>query len=177
MKPRIFPVVGLLALCGSSLAFAQEPPNADTAVTGHQAGRGYGYDPGMMTGDGWGSGLLGSCDLGASSASNDVYSANRLASIKSELKITGDQEKAWNAYANALQATSQVMASIHRQMIGASAQSTHSSLTVVDLDIDATQSKLPAVEALKPAAIALYQSLSEEQKKTADARLPAAGCI
>lgn len=173
MIARIFSAVGLLALFASSVALAQESPKADTSVTGHEAGPAYGYDPGMMTGDGWGSGRLGSCG----SSGYGIYSDSRLASLKRELRITDGQEKVWNDYANALQATSEVMAGIHRQMIGAPAQSAHSSMTVVDLDIDATQSKLPSVEALKPATIALYKSLSEEQRKTADARLPAAGCI
>ena len=175
MNPHLFTIVGVFTLFVSGVAVAQETPGATNTSSETGSGHGIGYDSGMVTGEGWGSGRMGSC--GASAAGDDIYARNRLASLRSELKITANQEKAWNAYAKALLAASQVMTDIHRQMIGATQHGAQSSMTVVDLDIDANQSQLPAVAALKPAAIALYSSLSDEQKRIADARLPAAGCI
>lgn len=161
MKLCVFAFVGLLALCGPSMAIAQETPAP-------KAGSG------PTTAESGGCGIIG---YGGSVAANDALLDSRIASLKRELQITDGQEAVWKGYANALRATTQVMANMHQQMIGAFQQNDHSSMTVVDLNVDATGSKLPALEALKPATIALYKELSEEQKKKADERLPTMGCI
>ncbi|MFZ2469988.1 MAG: Spy/CpxP family protein refolding chaperone [Parvibaculum sedimenti] len=169
MSLRAFVFIGLLALPGASVAIAQETPSPQQVRT--SATMGSSPDSGMM---------MGGCDTttyGASAAESANYGDSRIALLKSGLKITDAQEPVWNDYANALRATSEVMASMRKQMIGTFEQNDRSSMTVHDLHIDAMSSRLPALEALRPATIALYKALSDEQKKKADALLPAMECI
>ena len=124
--------------------------------------------------------MMGGCDTttyGASATNSANYGDSRIALLKSGLKITDAQEPFWKDYANALRASSEVMANMRKQTAGTFEQSDRSSTTAHELHVDAISSKLPALEALRPATIALYKVLSEEQRKKADALLPAMECI
>ena len=105
--------VGALTVTGLSLAH----PGAMGWGPGPGVGCGAGY--GMGPGAGWGMGPGGG---GMAGADAGAFAADRFAALKSELKITAEQEKAWNALAEQSQQQAQALAALrekmHSQMLG-----------------------------------------------------------
>jgi hypothetical protein len=182
-------LVGITIAAQSAFA---GPLNDDRPDAGRGFGmmmgeRGYGMmGPSMMGGNwggqGWGPGAMmrGGCGMmGASGPGADykTYSEGRIAFLQAELKIAEAQKPAWNAYADVLRSNSQVMLSMHKQMLEAFRQKDRTSLEWLDLRIQMMKSHLAALEALKPATEALYKVLSPEQRQNADQLLPAMGCM
>jgi protein CpxP len=93
--------VGALTLAGLGLAQA--------------GGMGYGpgYGMGWGGGPGWGMGPGGGW---ATSSEVGTIVGNRLAALKSELKITPDQEKAWNAFADQAKQQAEAVQALRQQM-------------------------------------------------------------
>jgi len=88
----------------------------------------------------------------------------RTAKLKTELGITKAQMGVWNAYAEALKA--QPAKKIGMGMMGAKTKGT--ALEKMDARIKRTEAKLAGMKAMKPATEALYNALSDDQKKKAD---------
>ncbi len=145
---------------------------------------GQGYGRGMRGGGmmGGGYGMMGGgCGMayGASGGDYDTYLDGRVAFLKAELKITPDQEAAWNEYADAMRTNSQTMISMHgtmMQMFGNSGQ-TRSVVDMLNFRIEAMKARLETLEELKPATEKLYDALSDAQKQKADQILPVMGCM
>lgn len=191
MNIRTTALLGLLLLGCTTPTFAGEPSTrAPGGWSGSMMGGGMGYGygqgrggPGSMMGQGWGAGMMGAgCGMmgyrnGGSGADYDSYVDGRIAFLKAELKITDAQSKVWEDYADALRTNSQVMISMHKRMYDAFQQNNGSAVRFLDLRIDGMKSHLAALEQLKPATEALYQALSEDQRKKADEILPVMGCM
>ena len=97
----------------------------------------------------------------------------RLAYIKADLEITDAQMAAWDAYANAVRARHTTMEGMHAKMM--KAKESRSALERMDARINAMESRLESLKALKPVTEALYALLTDEQKKKAD-QLLGGGC-
>jgi len=97
----------------------------------------------------------------------------RLAYLKSALEITDAQTAAWDAYAKAVEERVGTMQSMREGMM----QSMHGGTAIerMDVRIAGMEAMLESLKAMKPATEALYASLSDEQKKTAD-ELIGVGC-
>ncbi|MAB12606.1 Spy/CpxP family protein refolding chaperone [Parvibaculum sp.] len=137
---------------------------------------GQGYGRGMMGGGG-----MGGCGMMGNSASGDydTYLDGRIAFLKAELKITEDEEPAWNEYADAMRTNSQTMVSMRgtmMQMFRNSGQN-RSVVDLLNFRIEAMKARLETLQELKPATEKLYNALSDEQKKKADEILPVMGCM
>jgi hypothetical protein len=138
---------------------------------GYGYGYGYGMGPGMMgSGYGMGPGMMG---RGGGPGQREGYVEGRIAFLKTELKITPDQAKLWDAYADALRASAKTMAGMHAAM------TTIMTATALPERLDAVESvmteRLDAFKQTKAAALPLYAALSAEQKATADEIMPAMG--
>ena len=141
-------LVGILAAAGLATA---------SAVAYSQAGPGYGpgYGP-CATGGGYGPGLAG--------AKPSARAEARLAFLKDALKITGDQQAAWDAYANQVKANATTMEAFWAKPPAAAA-------TPADrFEQRAERMKLRAsqAEAMSVAVKDLYAALTPEQKAIAD---------
>jgi hypothetical protein len=101
-------------------------------------------------------------------ASEDVAATvqKRLAYIKAELAISENQSAAWKDYADAALQTSESMQSDHQAMQRAIASG--SAVERLQTRIAMAESRLKALEAIEPAADALYRALDPEQQKKAD---------
>lgn len=182
-------LVGIAIAAQSAFAgpLNDDRPDTDRGFGMMMGERGYGMmGPSMMGGNwdgqGWNSGAMmrGGCGMmGASGSGSDykTYSEGRIAFLQAELKIAEAQKPAWNAYADVLRSNSQVMLSMHKQMLEAFKQKDRTSLEWLDLRIRMMKSHLATLEALKPATEALYKALSPEQRQNADQLLPAMGCM
>ena len=118
---------------------------------------GYGYGPGMhgASGFGPGMGMHGPQGFGGPGAMGA-----RLDSLKSELKLTGDQTKAWDAFASAVQTQTQSMLATHNAM--------HATAPNPDTHIAFMEQRLNGMKAVQKARTDLYNVLTPEQKAIAD---------
>lgn len=90
----------------------------------------------------------------------------RLAFLRTELKIVKDQQPQWNAFASAFRASGKTMQAAHKKMMGMAAPAAWPER--LDRSEQALAARLSAVKALKASAHALYEVLSDEQKKLTD---------
>jgi len=104
--------------------------------------------------------------MGAQSGMMAANVEGRIASLKSELKITDAQTSAWNKFADALRAAGGSMNDMYQQMM----QSGPATTLPARLERRETMllTHLGRVKTLKEALDPLYASLSAEQKKIAD---------
>ncbi len=90
----------------------------------------------------------------------------RIASLKTELKITEVQTPDWNRFADALRATAKSMGGMYGQMMQANG------VVALPTRLEAHETMLAAhlasLKTLKDALDPLYASLSDDQKKRAD---------
>jgi predicted nucleic acid-binding Zn-ribbon protein len=107
---------------------------------------------------------------------DQTYAAGRLAFLKAELGITDAQKSAWDAYAAALQKNFENMQAMHTAM-SQSFESEKTPVERLDLRISAMQTRLAALNEMKPALGALYATFSDEQKKKANDILTGMGCM
>lgn len=137
-------------------------------MMGYGGGPRGGFGPGMM-GGGYGPGMMGGgygpgAAAGGPAANFGERMDARLSFLKSELKITSDQETAWGAYATQAKAQAATMQAFHAQ--GPSAAATPAER----IEQHAERAKLRA-EQMKTMAAAvkdLYAALTPEQKAVAD---------
>lgn len=90
----------------------------------------------------------------------------RIATLKSELKITDAQKALWDQFADALRATAKSMNGMFGQMM--QAKSALSLPARLDAHETMLSAHLASLKALKDALDPLYASLSDDQKKRAD---------
>jgi hypothetical protein len=175
----------VLALGVSSAAMTHDAQLAEANAPAKRGqGPGYGMGPGMMGpgyGSGMGPGMMGSgygmgpgmMGRGGGPGQREGYVEGRIAFLKTELKITPEQAKLWDAYADALRASAKTMAGMHAAM------TTIMTATNLPERLDAVESvmteRLDAFKKAKAAALPLYAALSAEQKATADDLMPAMG--
>lgn len=125
-----------------------------------------GTGPGMM-GYGMGPGMMGYHMMGPGMMmSYGPMMQGQLTYLKAELGITDAQNAAWQAYVDAVQARSTTMQAMHATMMQAWQSGT--ALERMDAHLNAMQSMLDSMKAIKPATEALYKLLTDEQKKKAD---------
>ena len=107
--------------------------------------------------------------MGAQSGMMAANVEGRIASLKSELKITDAQTSAWNKFADALRAAGGSMNDMYQQMMQSGPA------TTLPARLERREAMLSAhqgrIKTLKEALDPLYASLSAEQKKIADSTM------
>jgi hypothetical protein len=160
-------LIGILAAAGLAAAsagvYADPPGGFGPGAGGCAFGAGMaggGYGPGMT-----GGGPRGGFGPGAAAGAGPVERADaRLAYLKNELKITAEQESAWDAYATQVKAQAATMAAFHAQG-PSTAQS-----AAERIEQHAARMKLRAEQAQKLSAAVkdLYAVLTPEQQTIAN---------
>jgi hypothetical protein len=162
--------VALFATTAASLA---QQPGADQGPSA-----GMGMMGGGMMGHGMGGGMMGGgCPMMGMGRDGDAstFAEGRIAFIKAELAITDAQKDTWEAYAAALRKNLESMQRMRATMMGVTRPA--SPVERLDLHISAMESRLQALKEIKPALAALYATLSEDQKKSAEGLLTGMGCM
>ncbi|WP_249779153.1 Spy/CpxP family protein refolding chaperone [Bradyrhizobium sediminis] len=100
----------------------------------------------------------------------------RIAFLRTELKITDAQAGAWDAFAETLRANARKLGEIRASMMGRSADAQQQAPTMADR-LDRQEqwllARLEGTRAMKAAFTKLNETLSDEQKKTANDLLAA----
>jgi len=126
-----------------------------------------GYGPGMM-GYGPGAAAGAPCEgfgPGAATAAGPTERLEqRLSFLKNELKITSDQDAAWNAYAEQAKAQATTMEAFHAQGPSAAQSPTER----MDQHAERMNLRAKQVTAMSAAVKDLYAVLTPEQKAVAD---------
>lgn len=148
-------------------------PDGDQGMMMLGPGRGGGMRGmmGMMGGDG-GCPMM---DMMMGGGDMPMYRKGRIAFLKAELAITDAQAKVWDAYAEALKKNMQNMQDVHKTMMEAGSAKTP--VERLDAHIAAMQGRLQALMDVRPALVALYDALSDDQKKTANDLMTGVGCM
>ncbi|CCB64108.1 MULTISPECIES: Spy/CpxP family protein refolding chaperone [unclassified Hyphomicrobium] len=132
---------------------------------------------GMMAGQGMGPGMMGQSGMGmmGHGMMNDMgpMMEGRLAYMKAELGITAEQTAAWDDYAKAVKARAAGMQETRTEMM--KVMHSGSALDRLDARTKAMENMVQNLKAVRPSVEALYNALSDDQKKKADALL-AMGC-
>lgn len=161
---KILVAVAVAAAVGS--AFAAGP--------GRHGGAGpaAGYGPGsencaMMSGPGAGAGngpMMGGMGgrMGGGGMMNPAAAESRLDGAKSALKITAEQESAWNAYAGVVKAQAETRAKFREQMAATDPAAR------AELQSKHFAANAEAAKEIGAARDGLYAVLTPEQKVTAD---------
>ena len=126
--------------------------------------------PGMM-------GMMHDCPMMgmALGADTKTPSANRIASLKTELGITDAQKTAWDAYAATLKTSLQGMQAMRQTMMKVMEAKTP--VEQLDARVTAMDAHLASMKALKPTLTALYVVLSDQHKPQASQILAGKGCM
>ena len=120
-------------------------------------GMGHGFGPGMGMGMGPGHGPMAGLD-------HSVMSEARLTDLKAQLKITGAQETAWQAFAAQAKEQAASMQAMHAQM----QQGTGTAPERMAQRTTAMQQRAAGMATMTNAFNALYGVLTPEQKAIAD---------
>lgn len=158
----------LLAIAATGAApkvLAQSPqaPMMGNNMTGYG-----GMGPGMM---GNGSGMMGPGMM----MGYGPMMQGQLTYLKAELGITDAQKAVWDGYVDAVQARSAAMQGMHATMMQAWQSGT--ALDRMDAHLQAMQSMLDSMKAVRPATETLYNALTDAQKKKADLLLGNGCCM
>jgi hypothetical protein len=93
----------------------------------------------------------------------------RIAFLRAELKITDAQANAWTAFADALRTNAQKLGAVRPAMMSASGSGAQQTLAErLDAQERWLAARLDGIRTIKAAFTALYGTLSDDQKKTAD---------
>jgi hypothetical protein len=162
---KILVAVAVAAAVGS--AFAAGPgwrggpgpaaaygPGAENCAMMGGPGAGTGYGP-MMGGMGWG-GRIGGGMM------NPAAAEARLDNVKGALKITAEQQSAWNAYAGAVKAQAEQRAKFREQM------AVTDPAARAELRNQHFAANTESAKQISAARDALYAALTPEQKASAD---------
>lgn len=126
----------------------------------HGGGPRGGYGPGMM-GGGYGPGAAAG---GGPAANFGERMDARLSFLKSELKITPDQETAWGAYAAQARAQAAAMQAFHAQPSSAA----QTPAERIEQHAERARLRAEQMKAMAAAVKDLYTALTPEQKAVAD---------
>ena len=95
----------------------------------------------------------------------------RIAFLRAELKITDAQASAWNAFADALRANAKNLGEVRASMMGKPGEVQQPSPTMADR-LDRQEqwllARLEGIRAMKAAFVKLNETLSDDQRKTAN---------
>jgi hypothetical protein len=162
----------LLVMSAGSMAFAQGQGQQQMPMMGPdmmgQGMMGWGMQ-GMM-----GPGMRGMMGQGMMMGYGPMMEG-RLAYLKAELGITDAQIDPWNGYVSAVKARAATMQGMHATMLKTMQSGT--AVERLQAHTEAMQSMLESMKALLPATEALYNALSDEQKKKADLLLGNGCCM
>lgn len=95
----------------------------------------------------------------------------RIAFLRAELKITDAQAGVWNAFADTLRANAKKLGDMRSSMMsqsGAAPQQTPTIIERVESQERWMQARLEGIRTMKAALAKLYESLSDDQKKSAN---------
>lgn len=151
MKTLSKVVVGAVAGVGIALAAVTFAHGPGTGFMPY----GYGYGMGMHGPGGYGPGM------GMMHGFGGPYAIEgRLDTLKSELKLTGSQTKAWEAFETAVRGQTQAMIATHTAM--------HATGPNPDAHIALMEQRLAGMKAVQKARGDLYNVLTPDQKTIAD---------
>lgn len=169
---NLLPAALILAMTG--LAYGADAPQpASPQTQAPSSGSMMGHD-GMMGGRHTGSGMMGPGMMGPEGPDGMMctmmgrHVEGRLAFIKTELKITADQEPLWNAYADAARANAKAMSGRCATMMGRGTEPATSLPDRLDQHEQVMSAHLDALRAMNKALKPLYAALTTEQKKEFD---------
>lgn len=136
-------------------------------------------DQGMMGGQGMGPGMMGQYGMGmmGHGVMNDMgpMMEGRLAYMKAELGITAEQTAAWGDYAKAVKERVSSMQKTRTEMM--KVMHSGSALDRLDARTKAMENMVESLKAVRPAVVALYNALTADQKKKADALIGMDCCM
>ena len=140
-------------------------------------GNSYGVmGPGMMGYGDMGPGMMGNGMMGPGMMMGyGPMMQGQLTYLKAELGITDAQKAVWDGYVDAVQARSAAMQGMHATMMQAWQSGT--ALDRMEAHLQAMQSMLDSMKAIKPATETLYNALTDAQKKKADLLLGNGCCM
>jgi len=181
-----------VAIIASTVVGVSRSPALAQQGMGHGMGMEHGMmgsnkDGGMMGGGMMGRGMMGQggmmemmgrgCPMMGMMMGGDMpmYRAGRIAFLKAELAITDAQTNVGDDYADALKKNMQSMQDMHKTMMAASTGKTP--VERLDARLTAMEGRLQALKEIKPKLAALYDVLSDDQKKKADQLLTGMGCM
>lgn len=134
---------------------------------------------GMMGGQGMGPGMMGQYGMGmmGHGMMNDMgpMMEGRLAYMKAELGITDAQTTAWDDYAKAVKARVASMQKTRVEIM--KVMHSGSALDRLDARTKAMENMVESLKAVRPPVVALYNALTADQKKKADALLGMDCCM
>ncbi|MEQ9641421.1 MAG: Spy/CpxP family protein refolding chaperone [Alphaproteobacteria bacterium] len=169
-------IYALVAATGLAIAAAASAQSSQT--TPGQQMRGammQGMGPGMMRGSGMmmqmpmtqgmGSGQM--MGMGPMMHGAGQFVEGRIAFLKAELRVTGQQEQAWNRYAEAMRGSASAMKSMHEQMMSGDGMTT-SLPDRLRRHEQMMSMRLQALKDFRAAALPLYEALSPKQQRIAD---------
>jgi len=174
MKSTRKVLVGMLAAAGiaaaTAIAYAEPPGGFGPGAMGPGMMGGGAMGPGMMDG-GYGAGMMGGgwgarggFGPGATAGGAVAHQEARLAFLKSELKITAEQESAWEAYAKQVKAQAETMQKFATEA-PAAAQTAPERL---EQRAEFAKQRAEQLKATSTALKDLYAALTPEQKATAE---------
>ena len=108
----------------------------------------------------------GGAQMGMGGMNMTEHTAGRIAFLRAELQITDAQSKAWDAFADAMQKIGSQMKEADMPMMAEA--SAPQLLARLDSQERMLMARLEGVRAMKAAFAPLYDTLSVEQRKTAD---------
>lgn len=161
-----------IATAAIALLLSTAPLRTASAATDNHSGAMMGMMGGscsMMNMMHRGTGGPSAMDRGMMANHDDEIGAimdDRLAYLKSELKIADGQLSAWNGYADALRSRVSVMQDMRQSMMGAMRQG--GAIERMDARIHGMEAMLDVMKGVKPATVQLYAVLTAEQKTIAD---------
>jgi hypothetical protein len=147
-----------------------------TYVLAQQRGPGWGMmgrdwpmGPGGMMG------MMGGCPMMGTDGQASSFIEGRIAFLKAELAITDAQKGAWDAYADGTKRNLQSMQAMWQTM--RTVLEAKTPVERLDAHLAAMESRIKALQDVKPALAKLYEALTAEQKKKADEILTGIGCM
>lgn len=160
----------LATLASSALADDAHHPGTDkTQGATAQPGQAV-PGPKMMGGGMMGSGMKMDCPMMGMMHSAKPRTEGHLAFLKTELQITGQQEKAWTAFANTVRGIHKRMDEMKAAMGGGKMD--HSKRqpapAAMQMHIHMMESMLENLKTFQAATAKLYETLNADQKATAD---------
>jgi hypothetical protein len=111
---------------------------------------------------------------GKASPAGRMAECPTLDKLKSNLRITEAEKPAWDAYVAALKVNARSLQGVRETMPGVRGRK---SPEAYEAHVTASEARLNALRELKPMLIALYDSLTDDQKKKADDVLLSMSCI
>jgi uncharacterized protein involved in exopolysaccharide biosynthesis len=171
-------VAVLAAFAATGAVFAQNNSDKDSgsmmgqtqggSMMDQKSGGGSMMGGGMMMGR---QGMMGGGRGGFICGKMTAHIEGRLAFLKTELKITPEQESLWNAYADAVRANAKTIGERCTAMMGMMGQDAGKTTSLperLDAQEQFMMARLDVLRAVGKTLKPLYAALSDEQKQLAD---------